>query len=123
MAMCPPGSGGGCGAPALVQSFFLGDQKPLEYNITPSDLHAVGSATYTVLDASGATFTSGEFTVDYPAGPYTLPPTSNLITGLITWSEIGTFIVRITITWDDEQVDHSVWAQVQVYALPTVGGC
>jgi len=120
---CPPGSGGGCGAPAQSLVFFFGDQKPLSFNITPNDNHAVGSATYTVLDSTGATFASGAFTVTYPAGPYELPPTSNLESVSVTWSEQGEFLIRIVLHWDDGQVDNSVWALATVYPLPLVGVC
>jgi hypothetical protein len=126
MSSCPPGSGGGCGAPVVTQTLFVGDVKPLSYNVTPNDLHVIGSATYDVLDVNGVSFASGQFAVTYPAGPYTdpaNPPTSNLQAGAITWSEVGEFVVRIVITWDDGQIDHSVWGLVEVYPLPTVGGC
>jgi hypothetical protein len=126
MTMCPPGSGGGCGAPAQLLSFFQGDHKPLSYLVTPSDLHVVGSATYAVLDANEDTFASGAFTCTYPPGPYldlNNPPTSTLESQAIAWADIGTFIVRVVANWDDGQIDNSIWGLVTVYPLPTVGGC
>jgi hypothetical protein len=98
------------GLTSFATTFALGDVKPVVYTgITSSTGSTVVSGTYTILarGTPDSTVGTGELNVSGSA----------VNTGLHTWSTLGVFVVRISLTFSDGIVDNTISSVVSVVAL------
>ena len=99
---------------AIFNSIALGDLRPVEVTIAPSDTATIASAGYKITrfrDPPGVIFGQGTVIVVPITGGFRLSTAT-----FILFSTIDTYTVTFRVVWSDGQVDNSIAAVLHVRA-------
>lgn len=101
----------------IYDPIAVGDTRPIEVDIQPSDQpQTITSVTYTLFQKgqSATTLATGNCTITAQPNGY-----QRIATPAYNFTTAGYFIVQFAITWADGIIDHTLSGLIQVEALPT----